>query len=42
VYARTLRVDQARGTLVANARFTGNHTLLPRRARPRVLSARSG
>jgi DNA-binding beta-propeller fold protein YncE len=43
-YARTLRVEQARGRLVANARFTGNDALLPRRARPRVmrLSARSG
>jgi YVTN family beta-propeller protein len=36
-YARTLRVKRARGKLVANARFTGNDWLSPRRARARVI-----
>ncbi len=40
VYARTLRAH-ARGQLVANARFTGNTALLPRRARPHA-GLRSG
>ena len=36
-YARTLRLPRGRGKLVANARFTGNAALLPRRARAHTL-----